>query len=112
MRGMWHTCSLLSGVTIGVVYKAVHHTVSEYLTELGVTVSTRQVRANLRSAGRGDMSEAANKGATCYCCMSFAVSGPTIWKTFSLLTCEQSLSLEQFRSRLKTELFNQADYVA
>ena len=70
-----------------------------------------QGRANLRSATHGDLSVTANKGTT-YGLRSFAVSSPTTWNALSLLIREQSLSLGQFRSRLKTELFNQAYYVA
>ena len=51
------------------VYEAMHHTVPIYLTELCVSVSMHQGRANLRSATHGDLSVAANK--------CFAVSGTT-----------------------------------
>ena len=88
-----------------------HHTAPVYLTELCVLVSIHQVRANLRSATHGDMSVAANKGTT-YGRRSFDVSGPTTWNVLSLSICEQSLSLGQFCSRLKKELFNRAYYVA
>ena len=86
------------------VYKAMHHTASVYLTELCVPVSIHQGRANLRSATNGDLSVAANKGTT-YGRWSFTVSGHTTWNA-------PSLSLEQFRSHLKTEFFNRAYYVA
>ena len=93
------------------VYKAMHHTAPVYLSELCVPVSIHQGHANLRSATHGDLSVAANKGTT-YGRRSFAVSGITTWNTLSLSIHEQSLSLGQFRSRLKTELFNRAYYVA
>ena len=93
------------------VYIAVHHTAPVYLTELCVPVSIHRGRANLRSATHGDLSVAANKGTT-YGRRSFAVSGPTSGNALSLSIREQSLSLGQFRSRLKTELFNSTFYVA
>ena len=93
------------------VYKALHHTAPVYLTKLCVPVSIHQGRANLRSATHGDLSVAANKGTT-YSRRSFAVSGPTTWNTLSRSIREQSLSVWQFRSRLKMELFNWAYYVA
>ena len=93
------------------VYKAMHHTALVYLTELCVPVSIHQGRANLRSATHGDLSVAANRGTT-YGRRSFAVSGLTTWNALSLSIREQSLSLRQFRSRLKTEPFNRAYYVA
>ena len=85
----------------------VHHTAPVYLTELRVHVSIHQVRANLRSAIHGDLSAAENKGTPCGR-RRLAVSGPTTWNALSMSTREQSLSLGQFRSRLKTELFNRA----
>ena len=88
-----------------------HHTAPVYLTELCVPVSIHQCRDHLRSATHGDLSVAANKGAT-YGRRSFAVSSPTTWNALSLSIGEQSLILGQFRSRLKTELFNRAYYVA
>ena len=93
------------------VYKAMHHTASVYVMELCIPVSIHQGSANLRSATHGDLSVAANKGAT-YGRRSFAVSSPTTWNALSLSIGEQSLILGQFRSRLKTELFNRAYYVA
>ena len=93
------------------VYKAMHHTAPVYLTQLCVPVTIHQGRANLRSATHGDLSLAANKGAT-YGRRCFAVSGLTTWNALSLSIREQSLSLRQFRSRLKTKLFNRAYYVA
>ena len=88
-----------------------HHTSPVYLTELCVPVSIHQGRANLRSATYGDLNVAANKGTT-YGRRSFAVSGHTTWNALSPSIREQSLGLGQFRSRLKTELFNRAYYVA
>ena len=93
------------------VYKAMHQSAPVYLTELCVPVSIHQGRANFLSATHGGLSVAANKDTT-YGLRSFAVSGPTTWNALSLLIREQSLSLGQFRSRLKTELFNSAFYVA
>ena len=93
------------------IYKAMHHTAPVYLTERCVPVSIHQGRANLRSATHGDLSVAANK-STNYGRQSFAVSGHTTWNALSLSIREQSLSLGQPRSRLKTELFNRACYVA
>ena len=92
------------------MYKAMH-TAPVYLTELYIPVSIHQGRANLCAAIHGELSVAANKGTT-YGRRNFAVSGPTTWNTLSLSIREQSLSLGQFRSRLKTELFNRAYYVA
>ena len=63
------------------------------------------------SSTHGDLSMAANNGTT-YGRRSFAVSGRTTWNTLSLSTREQSLSLDQFRSHLKTELFNRTYNVA
>ena len=94
-----------------IVYKAIHHIAPAYLTELCIAVSAYQGRAYLRSASRGDLSLAANKGTT-YGRRSFIVSGPVTRNSLSLSIREHSLSLEQFHSRLKTELFNQAFYVA
>ena len=95
------------------VYKAMHHTAPVYQTDLCVSLSIHKGRANFRSATHGDLSVAENKGTT-YGCRSFAVSGPKTWNlnTISLSTREQSLSRGQFRSRLRTELFNRAYYVA
>ena len=93
------------------VYKAMHHNAPVYLTKLCVPVSIHQGHANLRSAAHGDFSVAANKGTT-YGRRSFTVSGPTTQNTLLLSTREQSLGLGQYRSHLKTKLFNRAYYVA
>ena len=79
-----------------------------YLTELS---DADRGHDNLRLAIRGDLSVAANKGKTGDR-LSFVVSGPTTWKTLSLSTCEQYLSLGQFHSHLKMELFNRVYYIA
>ena len=67
------------------VYKAMHHTVPVYLTELCIPVSTVH----------GDLDVAANKGATCDR-RSITVSGGTAWNALSLSTREQSLSSDSF----------------
>ena len=92
-------------------YKATHHTAPVYLTKLRVPMSIHQGRPNLRSAAHGDMSVAAKKGTT-YGRRSFAVAGPATWNALSLSIREHSFSLEHFRSRLKTELFNRSHFVA
>ena len=86
------------------VHIVMHHTAPVYLTELCVSVSTHQGRANLHLAARGDLSVATNKGTT-NSRRSFAVSGKLKWYMFSLST-----TVGQFHSRLKT--VNRTYYVA
>ena len=93
-----------------IVCNAMHHTAPVYLTNPWWFVNTPN-SANLRSSARGEWSVAANKGASygrrSYCC---------IWShNMEYIFTVNSWTISEFQtvcSRLKTELFNWAYYVA
>jgi hypothetical protein len=90
-----------------IVYKCLHQQVPEYLTQLCIPVASITGRCHLRSAAHGELDVPRTKTKT-YGPRSFAVAGPTIWNTLPSDVCDQRLTTEQFRSKLKTHLFQRA----
>jgi hypothetical protein len=91
------------------VYKALHSKSPVYIRELLTPVSRNAAVARLRSANKPD----AHVTLTCprarrnYGECGFSVAGPAAWNAISLET-RSATSLEQFKSRLKTELFTKS----
>ena len=90
-----------------IVYKCLHQQAPEYLIQLCIPVASITGRCHLRSAAHGELDVPRTKTKT-YGPRSFAVAGPTIWNTLPFDVCDQRLTTEQFRSKLKTHLFQRA----
>ena len=90
-----------------IVYKCLHQQAPEYLTQLCIPVASITGRCHLRSAAHGELDVPRTKTKT-YGPRSFAVAGPTIWNTLPSDVRDQRLTTEQFRSKLKTHLFQRA----
>jgi len=89
------------------IYKCLHQAAPLYLTEMCVPVSEIQRRHGLRSAVRGDL-EVPRCNLARYGQRSFYVSGTSLWNSLLLTVRDSSLTLTQFRTRLKTFLFTRA----
>jgi len=70
-------------------------------------VSTTASRRHLRSAARGDLRVLATKTVT-FGPRSFTSSAPKLWNSLPLALSDSTLTLRQFGSRLKTNLFSLA----
>ena len=86
------------------VYKCLHQLAPQCLVEMCKVASELPGRRNLRSASRGALIELRTKTST-YGSRSFALGGPRTWNRLPSNLCDHSLSLGQFSSVLKTELF-------
>jgi len=85
------------------VYKCLHQGAPVYLSELCIPVAST-ARSHLRSAAKECLiiSYCSTKN---YGQRSFSYSGPTLWNSLPLTLRDKSMSLSQFCSRLKTEMF-------
>ena len=88
-------------------FQCVRGTGPDYLAEMFTRVSDVVGRAGLRSAVRGDFVIPRTNTAT-FGPRSFRVSGPTLWNKLPLDMRDQKISYQQFKSKLKTLLFEQA----
>jgi hypothetical protein len=88
------------------VHKSLHSTAPTYLSELCIESSTIPGRRCLRSADEHRLlvpyTRSARLGSR-----PFAVCGPYVWNGLPVALRDPALSLEQFRSGLKTVLFVQ-----
>ena len=88
------------------VYKSLHSAAPSYVAELCTVSSTVPGRSGLRSSGEQRLlvpyTQSARLGSR-----PFAVCGPNVWNSLPATLRNPTLSLEQFRGRLKTELFVQ-----
>jgi len=89
------------------MFKCLHQAAPTYLAELCSPVSESVSRSHLRSAARGDLAVPRSR-TTRYGQRCFAVSGPTLWNSLPLTIRNQSLSLTQFCTHLKTVLYCRA----
>ena len=93
---------------IGILtFRCVRGTGPDYLAEMFTRVSDVAGHAGLRSAVRGDFVIPRTNTAT-FGPRSFRVSGPTFWNKLPLDMRDQNISYQQFKSKLKTLLFEQA----
>ena len=89
------------------IYKCLHQLAPQYLVEMCKVVSVLPGCRNLRSASRGALVELRTKTST-YGPRSLVVCCPRTWNRLSSNLCNHSLSVGQFSSFLKTELFRRA----
>ena len=87
-------------------YKCLHNMAPLYLANLCVPVDTNVGRSRIRSTTRGDLKVPSTR--TSYGARSFAVAGPRLWNDLPVDVRDQSLSLAQFKTKLKTHLFKVA----
>ena len=93
---------------IGILsFQCVRRTGPAYLVEMFTRVSDVEGRSTPRSAARGDFVIPRSNTVT-FGPRSFRVSGPTFWNKLPLEMRDQDISYEQFKSKLKTLLFEQA----
>ena len=93
---------------IGILsFQCVRRTGPAYLVEMFTRVSDVEGRSTPRSAARGDFVIPRSNTVT-FGPWSFRVSGPTFWNKLPLEMRDQDISYEQFKSKLKTLLFEQA----
>ena len=89
------------------IYKCLHQAAPIYLSELCIPVASFTGRSHLRLAVKECLviSYCRTKN---YGQRSFSYSGPTLWNSLPLTVRDNSMSLSQFCSRLKTEMFCRA----
>jgi len=88
------------------VYRCLHGTAPEYLSELCIPVNQRSSRYRLRSSQSNQLVVPPVKLST-YGPRSFAVAGPTTWNSLPEYLRDPELSMDSFRRQLKTFLFAQ-----
>ena len=86
------------------VHNALHGRGPTYLSCTCIPVSEVSARAHLRSAVQGDLTVPRTKTHR-FGPRSFRVSGPVVWKSLPEGIQNPELSLEHFKSMLKTHLF-------
>jgi hypothetical protein len=86
------------------VFKSLHQKAPSYLTSVCTQLTSDAGRRHLRSAAHGDLSIPRTRTAS-YGPRSFSSSGPTCWNSLPAELKDFSLTVEQFCSQLKTELF-------
>jgi len=86
------------------VYKCLHQGAPVYLSELCIPVASSTGQSHLRSAVKECLviSYCRTKN---YGQRSFLYSGPTLWNALPLTLRDKSMSLSEFCSWLKTEMF-------
>jgi len=87
-------------------FDSIHGTSPAYFKDVCVPVSDVSGRSNLRSVGRGNMFVPRTR--TLLGRRSFRVAAPLIWNSLPGDLRSTTISREQFRARLKTNLFSQA----
>jgi len=91
----------------GYVYRSLHKSAPSYIAAMCNPVSEVAGRQHLRSAAHGDVVVPSMRTKT-YGLRSFSVAGPSLWNSLPASLHDTTLTLEQFSSRLKTELFRRA----
>jgi len=86
------------------VYRCLHGTAPEYLSELFVPASTRSSRHCLRSSDSNKLVVPPVKLST-YGRRSFTASGPIVWNSLPEYLRDPTLSVDTFRRYLKTYFF-------
>ena len=87
------------------VYRCLHGTAPEYLSELFVPASTRSSRHCLRSSDSNKLVVPPVKLST-YGRRSFTASGPIVWNSLPEYLRDPTLSVDTFRRYLKTYFFS------
>ena len=87
------------------IYKCLHNSAPQYLTELCIQVATLPGRCHLRSAACGDLFVPATSTKTIGP-RGFFYAGPVAWNRLQPVLKDPSLSFTMFKKLLKTELFN------
>ena len=93
------------------VYRCLHSLAPPYLSSLPTPVSSNEYSGRLRSAFRGNLTVPRTRSVRMGP-RSFAVSGPELWNFLAPELENPSISLNTFKSLLKTELFKRAYLVA
>jgi len=89
------------------VFRCLHGEAPSYLIEsLSIVADNPSLRSH-RSATRGDLAVPRTRTVR-FGPRSFAVSGPVLWNSLPLELKNSTLSLENFKSKLKTYLFYKA----
>jgi len=96
------TCMSESGTSCLMVFKAIHGTASDYLSELSRSNAKDIARSRLRSAVHGDLQVPRSK--TNFDDGAFAVAGPASWNKLPA-TIRSSDTLHNFKSQLKAHVF-------
>jgi hypothetical protein len=86
-------------------FKCLHGCAPQYLSEHCITLHDQGGRYQLRAATRGDLVLPRTR-TRLFGPRSFHSSAPTVWNSLPADTRDLSLTLEQFKKRLKTHLFN------
>jgi len=86
------------------VYKCLHQLATPYPASMISLVSAVSARRHFRSAGRGDLVVPRTRTAG-FDPQSFSVAGPLVWNNLPPEIKTTSVTLEQFSSRLKSEIF-------
>ena len=86
------------------VYRCLHQLAAPYFVSMISPVSAVSTRRHLRSAGQGDLVVPRTR-TTGFGPRSFSVAVPLAWNSLPLEMKTTSLTLGQFSSRLKTEMF-------
>ena len=87
------------------MYKGINNPASDCITSYCISSSTNQHRSTLRSADKGNLIEP--KTVTEFCKRSFAFAGPHLWNKLPI-NIRQSSSVDIFKKRLKTFLFDKS----
>ena len=90
-----------------IVYRCLHQSGPAYLTEMLIPVNTIANRLQLRFAQHGDLLCPAYR-TTRVGPASFRSSGPYVWNSLPPRLRDPAISLECFKSNLKTHLFKLA----
>jgi hypothetical protein len=86
------------------VYKCLHGTAPAYLSEHCIPTASLLSRQRLRASSNDQLIVPTFRRST-YGSRSFAVAGPAAWNALPSYLRESSLSLNSFKSQLKTFLF-------
>ena len=86
------------------VYKCIHGLAPSYLASHCEPTSSCPVRSHLRSSKSGQLNFPRTK--TDYGKRSFAVNGPVVWNSLPTELQSPDISLDVFKAKLKTFLFN------
>lgn len=89
------------------IYKCLHQSAPDYLSQLCIPVASIPGRERGRAAARGDLDIPRTNTKT-YGPRSFSIAGPTIWNTLTSDARNRQLTIDQFRNALKTILFRRA----
>jgi hypothetical protein len=85
-------------------FKCLHGCAPQYLSEHCITLHDQGGRYQLRAATRGDLVLPRTR-TRLFGPRSFHSSAPTVWNSLPVNIRDMSLTLEQFKQRLKSYLF-------